>query len=238
MKISSPKKIVVYTASLLALAVAGIILWMNYAPSKVLLDSSTPLAASSHTTSPTSTISSSPTPGVTPPTITFVGIRQNIPKDAPIQYGFWSFAESVPGVLSRSGQPLLSEFQWLKNKGWKGNVDLRTDGEYNSIGDDSKIPGFTALEFHYLYLPIIDGHAPTDDQARQFLAFATNPENQPVHVHCRGGYGRAGTMIALYRYSAQHWPMNKAIDESRLFHGGVSPAQTTWLLNWANRFPL
>jgi len=168
------------------------------------------------------------------PTIQFVGPRDNLPSDAPTAYGFWSFAIPVAGQISRSGQPLLSEFKWLKDNGWKGDVDLRADGEYNDpYADDSKLPGFNELGFNYLHLNILDGHAPTDDQAQQYLAFVTNPQNQPVHVHCRGGYGRAGTMIALYRYAVQGWPIDQAVAESRLFHGGIADAQLKWLTKYA-----
>ncbi|HSX24596.1 MAG TPA: hypothetical protein VLG69_01375, partial [Candidatus Andersenbacteria bacterium] len=101
-----------------------------------------------------------PQPATTsaPLNTTFIGPRENIPKDAPSQYGFWSFAVPVTGQLSRSGQPLISEFQWLKQNGWNGDVDLRMDGEYNDpTADDSKLPGFNALGFHYLHLNILDG---------------------------------------------------------------------------------
>jgi len=162
----------------------------------------------------------------------FVGPRGNLPKDAPSDYGLWSLAISVPGVLSRSGQPLLSGFQWLKANGWKSVVDLRVDGERGEVGDDTKIEGFNALGFNYLALPIADGSPPTDKQAEEFLTFVTNSANQPVHVHCRGGIGRTSVMVALYRYSVQGWPLQKAIDESRPFEGGMSDSQQKWLENW------
>ncbi len=165
--------------------------------------------------------------------IIFVGPRKNIPIDAPRAYGFWSFALPVTGKLSRSGQPLLSEFRWLKQQGWKSVVDLRVDGERREVSDDRKIAGFNSLGFHYLSLPIRDGSPPTEQQALTFLRFVTAASNQPVHVHCRGGYGRTGTMIALYRYSVQGWSMNQAIQESRLFNGGVSSSQVRWLQRWA-----
>lgn len=169
------------------------------------------------------------------PTILFVGPRENIPADSPEAYGFWSFAMPVTGVLSRSGQPLISEFEWLQKKGWKGVVNLRVDGEREEVSDDEKLPGFNELGFNYLHLPIVDGHPPTEQQAEQFLAFVTNEANQPVHIHCRGGIGRAGTMIALYRYAVQGWPLEQAIKESRLFKGGISGLQEAWLKGWASR---
>lgn len=203
----------------------------NISPDAALLDDTNQQGDASTTQYPLPTVAPVSSGA---PTISFVGPRENIPKDAPAAYGFWSFAVPVNGVISRSGQPLLSEFQWLKDNGWKGDVDLRMDGEYNDpAADDSKLAGFNALGFNYLHLNILDGHAPTTDQANQFLAFVTNPVNQPVHVHCRGGYGRAGTMIALYRYAVQGWPIDQAIAESRAFHGGISDAQKKWLTTWA-----
>jgi uncharacterized protein (TIGR01244 family) len=167
------------------------------------------------------------------PEIVFVGPRENIPEEAPTAYGFWSFAVPAPGALSRSGQPLIGEFEWLRTQGWRSVVNLRVDGEREEVGDDAKIPGFNELGLNYLHLPIIDGHPPTEEQAIEFLEFVTDPANQPAHVHCRGGIGRAGTMTALYRYAVQGWPMEKAIEESRAFQGGVSTLQEPWLLEWA-----
>ncbi len=171
------------------------------------------------------------------PAVDFVGPRENIPPDVPSAYGFWSFAIPVPSVLSRSGQPLVSEFEWLRAHGWRGVVSLRVDGERGEIGDDMQLPGFTELGFAYLHLPITDGHPPTDEQAAAFLAFITDPANQPIHVHCRGGFGRTGTMTALYRYAVQGWPMETAIAESRAFRGGISQPQKTWLMRWAATHP-
>lgn len=163
----------------------------------------------------------------------FVGLRENIPDNAPTAYGFWSFAMPVSGVLSRSGQPLISEFVWLKSQGWKSVINLRTDGERGEVGDDAKIPGFSDLGLTYLHLPLVDGRPPKPGQAEEFLSFVTNPANQPVHMHCRGGIGRTGTMTALYRYAVQGWPMELATQESRAFRGGVSLPQATWLHEWA-----
>jgi len=163
----------------------------------------------------------------------FVGLRGGTATSTPSAYGFWSFAVLDAGKISRSGQPLLSEFKWLKNNGTKSVVDLRVDGEYKEIGDDRKIPGFNNLKFNFLSLPIKDGGIPTTKQAQQFLKFVTDPKNQPVEIHCRGGYGRTGTLVALYRYTVDHWTMAQAIAESRLYRGGIDSRQKQWLLTWA-----
>lgn len=170
------------------------------------------------------------------PEIKYVGPRENIPEDAPAAYGFWSFAMPVSDVLSRSGQPLIGEFEWLKENGWKSVVNLRVDGERGEVGDDVKIPGFNALGLNYLHIPLVDGHPPTNKQAEQFLAFVSDPQNQPVHIHCRGGIGRTGTMTALYRYAVEGWPIDEAIEESRPFKGGISELQKSWLEEWTSEF--
>jgi protein tyrosine/serine phosphatase len=162
-----------------------------------------------------------------------VGPRGNTATSTPKAYGFWSFAVLDQGKISRSGQPLLSEFKWLKNNGWKSVVDLRVDGEYKEIGDDRKIKGFNDLKFNFLSLPIKDGGVPTIKQAQQFLKFVSDPNNQPAEIHCRGGYGRTGTLIALYRYTVDGWTMTQAIAESRLYDGGIDSRQKQWLLAWA-----
>lgn len=168
------------------------------------------------------------------PKISFVGPRGNVPADAPSDYGFWSFAIPVPGILSRSGQPTLKDFQWLKANGWKSDIDLRIDGDHKpEVSDDALIPGFNELGFNYLKIQMLDGAAPTGAQAEQFLSFVTKPENQPAHIHCRGGIGRAGVMVAFYRYAVQGWPIDQALEEGKLFQGGVSAAQEKFLKKYA-----
>jgi protein tyrosine/serine phosphatase len=167
------------------------------------------------------------------PEIIFSGPRQKVSPEMPDDPGFSSFATSIPNVISRSGQPTIIGFRWLKDHGWKGIVDLRVGGENGQIGDDTNIQGFNELHFNYLTLPIADGSVPSDQQAHKFLEFVTNPLNQPIHVHCRAGVGRTGLMIALYRYMVQGWPIDEAISESRLFSGGVNAIQKNWLERWA-----
>lgn len=225
------KKIVIVIVALIAIGVAGTLFFIKH-------KASNPTSIQNVPNNSVAVNPSNNEPAQTPeppkaPEINFVGPRQNTAKDTPSDYGFWSFAVSVPDVLSRSGQPTIKDFEWLKDNGWKSVVDLRIDNDHGEQSDDAAIAGFNNLGFNYLKLQILDGGVPTDGQANQFLNFVSQKENQPAHVHCRGGYGRTGVMVALYRYTFQGWPMEKAIEESRLFNGGVSDSQSKWLLNWA-----
>ncbi len=166
--------------------------------------------------------------------ISLVGPRGNVPDNAPKGQGFDLFAIPVPGVLSRSEQPTIDDFKWLKDNGWKSVVDLREDGEKNNpTALDSKIPGFNDLGLNFLNIPIKDGTTPSVAQADQFLKFVTDPKNQPAHVHCAAGIGRTGITVALYRYSVQSWPMDKAIEEAGLFTKNINKDQKNWLAKWA-----
>jgi len=57
--------------------------------------------------------------------------------------------------------------------------------------------------FAFLRLPIQDGEAPTLGQAIEFVRFTDEQraKNRAIAVHCEGGLGRAGTMLATYLIS-------------------------------------
>jgi protein-tyrosine phosphatase len=55
----------------------------------------------------------------------------------------------------------------------------------------------------YLYLPVVDDHAPSLEQLRTGVDFIANEIAQggSVYIHCGSGIGRAATMAAAYLIS-------------------------------------
>jgi atypical dual specificity phosphatase len=143
-----------------------------------------------------------------------------------------NFGEVAPGCIYRSGQPSEENFAWLKAQGFRSVVCLRKER-------DDGAERMRKYGFNYLYLPIPDERAPTNEQAETFLKFASNRDNWPLLVHCHGGEGRAATMAALVRYSFDGWVMSLALKEARQYRfmawarGQLCAPQRRFLTEWA-----
>jgi hypothetical protein len=149
-------------------------------------------------------------------------------KDAPIKrYGVVD-----ADVLSRSSRPTTAGYAWLRQEGVKNIV--------NFTDEDPGDAFFKELGFEgHLWLPIVDGKPPTDAQVEQFLSLVRDSQNWPVHMHCAEGQSRAGLMAALVRYAVDGWPLDKALEEAKLYRKGKSlrPKYVQWLTHWAEGHP-
>jgi hypothetical protein len=135
-------------------------------------------------------------------------------------------------ILSRSSRPTTAGYTWLRHEGVKNIV--------NFTDEDPGDAFFKALGFEgYLWLPIVDGKPPTDAQVEQFLNLVRDSQNWPVHMHCAEGKSRAGLMAALVRYAIDGWPLDKALEEAKLYRKGKSlrPTYVQWLTHWAKSHP-
>jgi hypothetical protein len=135
-------------------------------------------------------------------------------------------------ILSRSSRPTTAGYSWLRQEGVKNIV--------NFTDEDPGDAFFQELGFEgYLWLPIVDGKPPSDAQVEQFLRLVGNSQNWPVHMHCAEGESRAGLMAALVRYAIDGWPVEKALEEAKLYRKGrnLRPKYVQWLTHWAESHP-
>ncbi len=115
---------------------------------------------------------------------------------------------AIAGVLAGMGQPyvdsqrrydhggaldaFLDELPQLYQAGVRAVVCL--------LNIPTDAPVFQSAGFEFRCFPVADGHPPSLEQVREFIAFVEScrSRNLPVAVFCFAGVGRTGTMICCY----------------------------------------
>jgi tyrosine-protein phosphatase SIW14 len=120
-----------------------------------------------------------------------------------------NFAEVAPGIY-RGGQPDLAGFQALKDAGIKTVVNLRTSGD-----EEAAAIGLDVVNLPTPSFPSIS--APDEARLKAFFDVVTDPERQPVFIHCAHGCDRTGMMCAIYRIEVCGWTSDQAVEEMRSF---------------------
>lgn len=119
----------------------------------------------------------------------------------------------VDDHVYRGGQPTPAGFKSLAKLGVRTILDLR--GQDRLRGEQKLVE---ADGMHYVNVPMLGLHAPTDQQMATVFAVLNDPSAWPVFVHCRRGADRTGTVIACYRIANDRWANEKALQEARM-HG-------------------
>lgn len=121
--------------------------------------------------------------------------------------------ENFAPNLYRGSQPSLEALQALQAKGVKTIINLRLDKE-----EAAQEKNWCAKHgIKYVGMPM-GFKTPKAEEVMSFLGIVTNPQMQPVYLHCRYGSDRTGTMVGLYRVIVQNWSFDKAYAEMRKHH--------------------
>ena len=72
----------------------------------------------------------------------------------------------------------------------------------------------------YVQIPMTTHEVPTKAKLDEFLQIVTDPERQPVYVHCVGGRHRTGVMTAIYRIERDGWSADQAFHEMKAYKFG------------------
>jgi protein tyrosine phosphatase (PTP) superfamily phosphohydrolase (DUF442 family) len=126
-----------------------------------------------------------------------------------LRYPVKAYHFKVSDTLTRGSRLDAQGLKDLKSQGFKGVVNLCK--EYDD-SDTVRAAGLTPC-----HIGIIDNTAPTNDQMKTFLDFATNVDDQQCYVHCEAGMGRTGVAVACYRMGVQRWTADQAIADGQKF---------------------
>lgn len=124
----------------------------------------------------------------------------------------YNFAVVEDGKIYRSGLPdeeLLERL--VKEK------KIKTIISFLSRPTDDEVRCAAAYGVKVINMKIYVSKDPTDEQIERFLALVSDPQNQPVLVHCRGGADRTGLMVALYRVIHDGWNLSEAEKEMSFY---------------------
>ena len=123
-----------------------------------------------------------------------------------------------PGVLYRSGQPRGAGLLWLRLRGIRTLVNLRSPGS-DGLAAEERFASTHGLAFHNVCIG--ETTATIAAAADQFLRVVKDRRNWPVLVHCSRGKERSGVLAAVYRIECEQWPNAEALAE--MYRRGVTP---------------
>ena len=124
----------------------------------------------------------------------------------------YNFGTTEQGRIYRSAQPSpLFLRRVVAHHGIRSIVNLR-----------GRTPGFESAfaARHGLRLFSLDLSAsrpPSSQEVERFLRIVSDPENQPILVHCRNGVDRTGYMLGIYRVERSGWSTDRAAREMNRF---------------------
>ena len=115
----------------------------------------------------------------------------------------------------------VDELELWKSEGVRRVLVLAEDWEIEEAWGNAEYY-FSLLEengFEYLHSPIPDGHAPKKEQFLEIFTWLGKGKGNLVH--CVGGMGRTGTVIAGYLMLTESLNAQQAVEEVRKYRPGA-----------------
>jgi tyrosine-protein phosphatase SIW14 len=128
-------------------------------------------------------------------------------------HGVQNFGQ-VTSTLYRGAQPTSEGYRELKDLGVEIVVSFRQEKGEN----EHERTAVEGQKMRFISIPWNAFRTPTDDQVRQYLEVIRANPGKKIFVHCQQGRDRTGTMVAVYRITAEHWCVESAVREMRAYN--------------------
>lgn len=113
--------------------------------------------------------------------------------------------------LYRGGQPTDEGIRQLAKLGIKTVITFRRMRE--KVRREQQVAEENGLKFINLHLS--NWFSAKDENINAIIEIITNPELQPVFIHCKRGADRTGTVVAVYRMLREDWTAKQANREAK-----------------------
>ncbi|MCB0404744.1 MAG: tyrosine-protein phosphatase [Bdellovibrionales bacterium] len=128
----------------------------------------------------------------------------------------------VTSNLYRGGRPQKGDFDWLRSRGIRTVVSLEIK---STVASEAKAVKEAGMKFYSMPMSVYK--APSNKEMDTVLDWITDPDLQPVFVHCKHGEDRSGLVIGVYRVEEMDWDPESAHREmlQKGFHTEYLPLE-------------
>lgn len=141
--------------------------------------------------------------------------------------------KKIDNTVSRSAQPKVEDFKWLKEQGVTDVINFRTM-YVSGIGFDEK----SLVEQNGMKYHNIPSHTktPNEQNIGKFLDIVDNVQKQggKVHIHCKAGADRTGMYSWIYKQTHNLGSMKS--NEKEMLEMGHHYNLYPNLINWIKNF--
>ena len=121
------------------------------------------------------------------------------------------FIKVAEGIYRGDQPDTVEDYETLKSIGIKTLINLRHEESWQGREKDTA----AGMGFNYQSYPMNPLNYPQEAQVNAILSDLTNPELQPVYLHCKHGKDRTGMIIGIYRVEDEGWDSKTAYKEMR-----------------------